>query len=287
MTTTTTDTDITVGTIGANTDPLGAAQARAVDDKAFATMLKQSGKAGNILGIGTNTKAASAFLQVVADEIAKPAQVILKMRSQKDGKEGAADFPTPELAPTLLLQFCGLVNNAIEHAQDVAGSSALNRCKGVELAKVRKNARNAIITKMERFLKPYGVTVNFSGATCAIKAPEAPKSDADKASERIVSAFAFNLRGSLAGLAALEDQAWSFVVAHVSRLDAERTAEQARENAEGLREAATTLAEKVKSMTGKADMVSLANAQREADAADAKAKAARKTADELTAALAA
>lgn len=277
-----TTTDITVNTIGTAVAPLAAAQARAVDDVAFAAMLKQAAKAGAILGVGTNAKAAGAFFTVLADEVARPALVILKLRRADDGKDGSADLPTLEAAPTLLLQLCGLVNNAIEHAQTEARRSAVQRMKAAEMSKAAKNARNAVITRMDRALAPYGLSVNFSAGTCAERELDDVKTDAEKACERVVSAFGLDIRGALDGLAALDAQAWVFVVAQVSRLSAERDAEAADENAAALQAAADDLAAKAAAAT---DPKVKPIAEQAAKVAAEQAKTARERADKLAAAL--
>jgi hypothetical protein len=273
--------------IGATVDAIGAAQARAVDDLAFATLLKQAGKAGAIIGAGTNAKAATAFFSDVADSIYKPAAVILGLRSREDGEPGADTLPTADAAPLLLLEYCGLVNHAIEQAQAEARRSAIQRMKAAEISKAKKNARNALVTKLDRSLAPYGVTVNFSAGTCAERELTEAETDAEKALKRLVSAFALNLSGALDGLAALDAQTWVYVAGRVSALSAERDAESARENADGLAEAAQKMAERVAALAGTSDLVSLANAQREADEAQTRAKAARAKADKLAKALAA
>jgi hypothetical protein len=273
--------------IGATVDAIGAAQARAVDDLAFATLLKQAGKAGAIIGAGTNAKAATAFFSDVADSIFKPAAVILGLRNRDDGLANADTLPTADAAPLLLLQLCGLVNHAIEQAQTEARRSAIQRMKAAEISKAAKNARNALVTKLDRSLAPYGVTVNFSAGTCAVRELADVETDSEKALKRLVSAFALNLSGALDGLAALDAQTWVYVVGRVSALSAERDAESARENAEGLAEAALKMAERVAALAGTSDLVSLANAQREADEAQTRAKAARAKADKLIKALAA
>lgn len=267
--------------IGAAVSPLAAAQARAVDDAAFAAMLKEAGKAGAILGVGTNAKTAGAFFTVLADEIASPALVILGLRSADDGQDGSDKLPTAEAAPTVLLQLCGLVNNAIEHAQAEARRSAVRRMKAAEMSKAAKNARNAVITRMDRALSPYGVSVNFSAATCAERELSDVKTDAEKACDRVVSAFALDVRGALDGLAALDAQAWTFVVARVSRLNAERDAESADENAAALQATADELAAKALKAEGPAKPV----ADEAAKTAAAQAATARARADRLAAAL--
>lgn len=235
---------MTTTEIGSTIAPLAAAQARAVDDAAFAAMLKQAGKAGAILGVGTNAKAAGSFFTVLADEVARPALVILKIRRADDGKDGSADLPALDAAPTLLLQLCGLVNNAVEHAQAEARRSAVQRMKAAEMSKAAKNARNAVITRMDRALAPYGLSVNFSAGTCAVRELDAAETDAEKACARVVSAFGLDIHGALDGLAALDAQAWAFVVGRVARLSLERQFEAADENAAALQAAADALSAK-------------------------------------------
>lgn len=277
----TTTTDTTTDVIGVSVSPLAAAQARAVDDAAFAAMFKEAGKAGAILGVGTNAKTAGAFFSVLADEIASPALVVLGLRHREDGEDGSDKLPTTDAAPTLLLQYCGLVNNAIEHAQTEARRSAVRRMKAAEMSKAAKNARNAVITRMDRALSPYGISVNFSAGTCAERELSDVKTDAEKACDRIVSAFALDVRGALDGLAALDAQAWTFVVAQVSRLSAERDAESADENAAALQAAADDLAAKAAKAQGPAKPV----ADEAAKVAAAQAATARARADRLAAEL--
>lgn len=283
----TTNTDLTVGTIGAATDSIGAAKARAIDDKAFSAMFKQAAKSGGILGTGVHAKAAGDFFKVVADEVAKPACVILGLRSCDDGESGSDQLPTMADAPMRLLELCGLVNNAIEQAQESARVAAARSSKAAELGKAKKNARNAIITRLDRALKIYGLSVNFSAATCAeVDMPDSA-TRSEKACSRVLLAFGLDVHGALQGLAELDPQAWSYVVAHVSRLDAERTATAADETAASLQDAADELAEKAAALAddAKADDVAKARAKAAADtAADAAAKA-RAKADELAAAL--
>lgn len=277
----------TIPAIGDAVDTIGAAQARAVDDLAFATLLKQAGKAGAIIGAGTNAKAAAEFFADVADSLYKPAAVILGLRNREDGEPGADKLPTLADAPLLLLEYCGLVNHAIEQAQTEARRSAIQRMKAAEMTKSAKNARNALVTKLDRSLMPYGVSVNFSAGTCALREVVDGETDAEKASKRLVSAFALNLSGALDGLSALDAQTWVYVVGRVSALQAERDAESARENADALAEAAQKMGERVAALAGTSDLVSLANAQREADDAQTRAKTARAKADKLAKALAA
>lgn len=268
--------------IGAAVDAIGAAQARAVDDMAFATMLKQAGKAGEIIGAGTNAKAAAAFFSDIADSLYKPAAVILGLRNREDGLANADTLPTADAAPLLLLEFCGLVNHAIEKAQAEASRSAIQRMKAAEMTKAKKNARNALVTKLDRSLAIYGVSVNFSAGTCAVRELADAKTDSEKACERIVSAFALDVNGALDGLSALDAQAFAYVVGRVSRLSAEREAEAADENAAALQAAADKLAEK---LTGKLDAKARPLAEKAAQTAREQADKARARADELAAAL--
>lgn len=253
----------TTNDIGTTVDPLSAAVTRAAVDPAFAATLKSAGKAGAILGAVTNLGSASTFFRVLADDIAKPAQVVLGARSRDDGKDGSADLPTAEAAPLLLLELCGLVNHAIASAQTTARLAAIQRMKAAEIQKAAKNARKAVIEKMRRYLAVYSLSVDFSAGTC--KATDAPETlgDGEKASARILSAFNLDVRGAIAGLTQLPAQQWAYVVAHVSQLEAERQLEAAQENEQGLQEAVTKVAALVKSLRGKSDLVSLANAERE------------------------
>jgi len=268
--------------IGAAVDAIGAAQARAVDDMAFATMLKQAGKAGAIIGAGTNAKAATAFFSEVADSLYKPAAVILGLRNREDGLANADTLPTADAAPLLLLQWCGLVNHAIEQAQTEARRSAIQRMKAAEISKAAKNARNALVTKLDRTLAPFGVSVNFSAGTCAVRELADAETDAEKACKRLVSAFALDVNGALDGLSALDAQAFLYVVGRVSRLNAEREAEAADENAAALQAAADKLAEK---LAGKLDAKARPLAEKAAQTARDAADKARARADELAAAL--
>lgn len=268
--------------IGATVDAIGAAQARAVNDLAFATLLKQAGKAGAIIGAGTNAKAATAFFADVADSIYRPAAVILGLRKSDDGKPGADTLPTADAAPLLLLQLCGLVNHAIAEAQTEARRSAIQRMKAAEISKAAKNARNALVTKLDRSLAPYGVTVNFSAGTCAERELTEADTDSEKACKRVVLAFALDVTGALDGLAALDAQAFAYVVGRVSRLQAEREAEAADENAAALQVAADKLTEK---LAGKLDAKARPLAEQAAKVAREQAEQARVRADELAAAL--
>lgn len=282
-----TTTNITPDTIGAATDTIGAAKARAIDDKAFAAMFKQAGKAGGILGAGTNASAAGAFFKVVADEVAKPAAVILGLRSRDDGMSDCADLPTLEDAPRRLLELCGLVNNAIEHAQTEARLMAVRQMKAAEMSKAAKKARNAVVMRMDRALAAYFISVNFNAGTCTERDEPEADTNAEKACKRVVLAFGVDVHGALDGLAALDAQVWAYVVAHVSRLDAERTAEAADENAAALQAIADELVAKaVKTAEEpKADDVLKARAKAAADTAVEAATKARARADELAAAL--
>lgn len=276
---------MTTTTIGGTISPLAAAQARAATDKDFAAVLAQVGKAAAILGAGTHTQAAGKVFAELANAIAAPCVVILGWRKQGDGDDTDKKLPTLEAAPALLLELCGAVNHAIGEAQTEARRAAIRRLKGDELQKAAKKARGAIVERMRRAMLAFGVSVNFQAATCEATEEKAVKTDKEKAAERVVSGFALDLRGALAGLDALDAQQWAFVVSFVARTDLERQAEAAAESARGLREAATKIAENVKSMRGKSDLVSLANAEREAAAADKRAKEAQAAADKLTKAL--
>jgi hypothetical protein len=176
------------------------------------------------------------------------------------------------------------VNHAIEQAQTEARRSAIQRMKAAEMSKAAKNARNALVTKLDRSLAPYGVTVNFSAGTCAVRESTEVETDAEKACKRVVLAFALDINGALDGLSALDAQAWAYVVGRVSRLNAEREAESADENAAALQAAADKLAEK---LTGKLDAKARPLAEKAAKAAAEQAEQARARADALMQALAA
>jgi hypothetical protein len=150
------------------------------------------------------------------------------------------------------------------------------------MTKAAKNARNAIVTAMDRRLAPYGLAVNFSAGTCAQREIADVETDAEKACKRVVSAFGLDIHGALAGLAALDAQAWAFVVGCVARLSAERDAEAADENAAALQVAADALAAKAAAAD---DPKIKPVAEQAAKVAAEQAEQARQRADKLAAAL--
>ena len=218
--------------------------------------------------------AASAGALVQASP--NDADLIAKAKEAADASKAASQHA---IALDNFRARCALVNVAFKAAQTEAKRTAVQTFKTADMAKAAKRARDKIAKAIGRALAVFGFKVDFQACSCVeCEIDDSEQTDADKAKAAIVRAFKLD---ASAAIGALMLQAGSTLDTVLRLLQDKADAARRnllQEDAEHKEDAADKLGDKLgepaattSGQTGVVDLVSVANAESEADAARAKA----------------
>lgn len=306
-------------TSGYSAELVAFAGERAATDKTFAASLNMASHAGQIVGASVNSAQAQSYWaeladsmadsaaycaelgapvtgQLVAQAMAEDANNVKALATAEHGIGTAASADDMAALQAMrdataasaekvfnLAAFrdhCALVSVGIKAAQATARRTAISDRKVAELAKRAKQARDRITKALERALLVYGLKVNFQAVSSALVEAKEPvdETDAQKAERAIIRAFKLDPTAAIGALLKLDPLTVLSVSRHLAaHIQAQADAEE-KADAEHKAQAADDL--RARMGEGSIDLVSVANAEREAE------KAADKVADATAAGVA-